>query len=431
MSSTVFALATAPGRAAVAVVRLTGAGVSAAVETLTGRPVPPPRRASLRSLYDGDGARLDDALVTWMPGPDSYTGEDVAELGLHGGPAVVEAVLAALAAQGLRPAEPGEFTRRAFQNGRLDLAQAEAVADLIDAESEAQRRQALGQLQGALSARYADWAQRLTDALAWLEASVDFPDEDLPEAVDARARPPLEAVAEAMRQALSEAARGVQVREGLRIALVGPPNAGKSSLFNALVGRDAAIVTPIPGTTRDVIEARLRLAGHDVLLADTAGDRATDDAIEAEGVRRAQAWAETASLRLHLRAGGDRAGPAGPADWWVRTHVDLDPAPDWPGPVLDLKGGQGVEALRQALAAFVVQATTGADFPAVTRERHRQRLAEAVAHLDRALDRLTEGSAELAAEDVRLSLRAIEAVTGRVDVEQVLDRIFASFCIGK
>ena len=289
MTDTIHALATAPGRAAIAVLRLSGPRAGDVAKALAG-PLPAARRASLRTLRDGGGVALDRGLVLWTPGPASFTGEDAAEFHVHGGRAVVEAVSAALTAAGSRPAEPGEFTRRAFENGKLDLTEAEGVADLVDAETQAQRRQALAQLEGAAARAAAAWRGRLLRALAHLEAAVDFPDEDLPEDVAARARPDLLALRDDLVSAAADR-RGERLREGLRVALVGAPNAGKSSLLNALAGRDAAIVTPTPGTTRDVIEVRVELAGAPALLADTAGLRETQDAIEAEGVRRAAAWA--------------------------------------------------------------------------------------------------------------------------------------------
>ena len=286
MNDTIFALATAPGRAAVAVIRLSGPNSRAALEHLSA-PLPAPRQAAFRRLKRAEEI-LDEALVLWMPGPGSFTGEDSAELHLHGGRASVEAVSDALAAFGLRLAEPGEFARRAFQNGKLDLTQAEAIADLVDAETASQRRQALGQLSGELSARYAEWRQRLIAALARLEAAVDFPDEDLPEALEAEIGPRIRALADDLEAALADDSRGERVREGFRIALVGAPNAGKSSLLNRLAGREAAIVTDRPGTTRDVIEVPAVIEGFKVLYGDMAGIRETDDDIEQEGVRRAR-----------------------------------------------------------------------------------------------------------------------------------------------
>lgn len=428
MTDTIFALATPPGRGAVAVIRLSGPAARAALTGLDLGDLKP-RQASLRRLRDSAGSEIDQALVLWFPGPASFTGEDCAELHLHGGLAVVAAATDALLALGLRLAEPGEFTRRAFQNGKLDLAQAEAVADLVDAETTAQRDQALRQLEGALSRRYETWRDGLIHVLAMLEAAVDFPDEELPEDLANRARPGLEALIADLDAALADGKRGERIRDGFRIALTGEPNAGKSSLFNALVGRDAAIVTPIAGTTRDVIEASLVLGGRKVLIADTAGLRDTDDVIEAEGVARARAWAEGADLTL-LLAPASQSAPAEPGDaWLIRTKADL--AHDVDG--ISVTTGQGLDALRNRLAEAVFAATSGADFPAATQARHRQRLLAAREHLDRALLHLDGGqmAPELASEDVRLAIRALEAVTGRVDVESILDVIFSSFCIGK
>ncbi len=447
MNDTIYAPATGAGRAAVAVIRVSGPRASEAVRDLAGA-VPQPRRAVLRRLTHHEVA-LDDALVIWFEGPASYTGEDSAEFHVHGGRAVVEAVLEALAENGLRLAEPGEFTRRAFENGKLDLTQAEGVADLIDAETEAQRRQALGQLGGALSQRYDAWRALLVQALAMLEAAVDFPDEELPEDVAARARPGLEALETEIAAALEDASRGRRVRDGFRIALVGAPNAGKSTLLNALVERDAAIVTSTPGTTRDIIEVPLTLGGYKTLLADTAGLRETEDAIEAEGVRRARAWAAEADLRLwvidaamfHVKQ-ADEQGVVRPGDWAVINKIDLADgfrleelrkafqARGLKVVELAARKPGGAEQARAALTAHVVDALSGAEFPAATRIRHAESLTDARSYIQRALSDVGL-EVELAAEDVRLAARSLSRITGRIDPEDVLDRVFSSFCIGK
>ncbi|MFT4251962.1 MAG: tRNA uridine-5-carboxymethylaminomethyl(34) synthesis GTPase MnmE [Caulobacter sp.] len=445
MVDTIYAPATAAGRAAVAVIRVSGPASGEAVRALTGN-LPKPRQAVLRTLRH-DGVALDDALVLWFQGPASYTGEDAAEFHVHGGRAVVEALLSALSALGLRLAEPGEFTRRAFQHGKLDLAQAEAVGDLIDAETEGQRKQALGQLGGALGRRYDAWRDLLVQALAMLEAAVDFPDEELPEDVAARARPGLQTLAAEIDAALADVARGRRVRDGFRIALVGAPNAGKSTLLNALAERDAAIVTATPGTTRDVIEVPLVLGGYKALLADTAGIRETADDIEAEGVRRARAWAEDADLRLwvvdasefHVKHSEHHAIIRN-GDWMVVNKTDLV-APTVVAAIRAEAEGlglhvaalsareEGADPIRAVLTDHVVEALSGAEFPAATRIRHAERLGEARAYLGRAL--AEKDDVELAAEDVRLAARALSRITGRIDPEDVLDRVFSSFCIGK
>jgi tRNA modification GTPase len=446
MTDTIFALATAAGRAAVAVVRISGPQSHDIVTALCGRS-PAPRQAVVRKLRYG-GVALDEALVLRFVAPGSYTGEDSAEFHVHGGRAVVEALLKALAELGARLAEPGEFTRRAFENGKLDLAQAEGVADLIDSETEAQRRQALGQVGGALSRRYDRWRDLLVQALAMLEAAVDFPDEDLPEEVAERARPGLRQLGAELDAALSDVSRGRRVRDGFRIALVGAPNAGKSTLLNGLAERDAAIVTDVAGTTRDVIEVPLVLGGFKVLLADTAGLRETSDAIEAEGVRRAKVWAEDADLRLwvvdgfHVKQAEHRPDTIRAGDWLILNKADIadatglaDAADQWAGQGLSVlrltgKSDEGAAALRNALASHVAKALSGAEFPAATRLRHAERLGEAKGYLERALsDAGLE--VELAAEDVRLAARALEKISGRIDPEEVLGRVFSTFCIGK
>lgn len=446
MADTIFALATASGRAAVAVVRISGPDTLRTVEALAGR-APAPRMAALRKLRH-DGVELDEALVLRFEGPASYTGEDSAEFHVHGGRAVVEALLSALSALGLRLAEPGEFTRRAFENGKLDLAQAEGVADLIDAETEAQRRQALGQVGGALSQRYDRWRDLLVQSLAMLEAAVDFPDEDLPEEVAERARPGLRVLAEELDAALADVSRGRRVRDGYRIALVGAPNAGKSTLLNGLVERDAAIVTDTPGTTRDVIEVPLVLGGYRVLVADTAGLRETEDAIEAEGVRRARGWAEEADLRLwvvdgfHVKQLEALEATVRPGDWLILNKADIADTADlvaaearWSEQGLlvfrlSARSEAAVTDLRKRLAGHVSDALSGSEFPAATRLRHAERLSEARGYLARALSEVGL-EVELAAEDVRLAARALEKITGRVDPEDVLGRVFSTFCIGK
>ncbi|WP_304169061.1 tRNA uridine-5-carboxymethylaminomethyl(34) synthesis GTPase MnmE [Phenylobacterium aquaticum] len=445
MTDTIFAPATAPGQAAVAVVRLSGPQTAQALAALAGR-LPRPRMATLRVLKTAGGQPIDQALALWFPAPASYTGEDSAEFHVHGGAAVVAALLQALAAQGLRLAEPGEFTRRAFENGKLDLAQAEGVADLIAAETEAQRRQALDQLDGALGRAQAGWRDALVEALAMFEAAVDFPDEEVPADVASRAGPHLDHLISELEAALQGVQRAERVREGFRIALIGAPNAGKSTLLNALAGRDAAIVTATPGTTRDVIEAHLRLGGYKVVLADTAGQRETEDEIEAEGVRRARAWSQDADLRIWVVDGSGQA-PAPPppglkaGDLCVISKADLPPGAETGRAQLESRALElelhrisaretaDLTALETLLTDHVVAALAGSEPPAATRLRHAALLGEALERLQ--LARRHQDDLELAAEDVRLAGRALDRITGRIHPEDVLDRVFSSFCIGK
>jgi tRNA modification GTPase len=434
MTETIFAPATAAGRAAVAVVRRSGPGTKAAVKALAGD-VPRARRASVRRLKDASGRDIDEALVLWFPGPGSYTGEDAAEFHVHGGQAVIAALVGALSVLGLRLAEPGEFTRRAFENGKLDLAQAEGVADLVEAETDAQRRQALEQLGGRLSEVQARWREALTGALAMFEAAVDFPDEEVPADVASRARPILEGLIAELDAAAADAVRGERVRVGYRIALLGAPNSGKSTLLNALARRDAAIVTATPGTTRDIIEVPLVLGGYKVIVADTAGIRATADEIEAEGVRRAEAWGQGADLRIWLVDGLGDPKPTIPdsiriGDLILLTKRDLGEGhPGLPGSPFTAKSPNDVAWVESLLTEAVVEALSGAEPPAATRLRHRELLAEASERLRHALTQ--DEALELAAEDVRLAARALDRITGRIDPEQVLGRIFSTFCIGK
>ncbi len=442
MTDTIYALASGPGRAGVAVLRVSGPLAGPALDALAGAPRPGPRRAVLRSIGDGGGQEIDRGLVLWFPGPASFTGEDCAEFHVHGGPAVVEALARALSAAGLRPAEAGEFTRRAFANGKMDLTEAEGLADLIDAETEGQRAQALAQMTGALRSVYETWREQLISVLAALEGEIDFPDEDdVPDHLSSTAAAPLSSLAGSLSRHLDDDRRGERVREGFVIALIGAPNAGKSSLLNRLARRDAAIVTAIPGTTRDVVEVRLVLAGFAVILADTAGLREAADEVEAEGVRRALARAEDADLRLALvdvsreTFTADLAAKLRPGDAVIWNKSDLAR----PGGVapeslaafeLSTLTGAGLDALEAWLSAAVTERLSAREAPALSRARHRDGVSRALAHLESAQLRLGDAP-ELAASDVHLALRALESLTGRIDVEDVLDRVFSQFCIGK
>lgn len=435
MIDTIFALATPPGRGAIAVLRLSGPSVEAALTAL-GATRLKPRMASVRDLSHA-GDHIDQALVLRFVAPNSYTGEDAAELHLHGGRAVVEAASRALIALGLRPADPGEFTRRAFQNGRMDLAQAEAVADLIDAETGAQAKQALGQLDGKLSETYAGFRRDLLHALALVEAEIDFPDEEVPDNLARTAGPVLDRLGADLRRAVDTGRRGERVREGYRIVLIGEANAGKSSLFNALVAREAAIVTPIAGTTRDVLDADLVIGGYVVTLSDTAGLRDSDDPVEAEGVRRARMRAERADLRLWVRAPGDPDGVAAAyvkdGDLIVATKSDLGVSLARGGHetlVVSTTTADGLAELRDWIAARLAQDLSGADFPAVTQERHRLRLLEALESVDAARAAL-HVAPEMAGDDLRRAADALARVTGGIGVEDILGEVFSTFCIGK
>lgn len=431
MTDTIFALSSGRPPSGVAVVRLSGAEAAAAVLALSGR-LPPPRLAGYGALRDpSTGEALDRGLVLFFPGPASATGEDVAELHLHGGRAVVAAVLRALSAlPGLRPAEAGEFTRRAHANGKLDLAEVEGLADLVAAESEAQRRQALALASGALSRRVGGWREGLVGALALLEAGIDFSDEgDVSGAVTDEACAILARLAGEMRATLADAGRGERVRDGLVVALAGPPNAGKSTLLNRLAGREAAIVSAVPGTTRDVLEVHLELAGQAVTLLDTAGLRPTEDLVEAEGVRRALARAEGADLVLWLSEAGAEPPPALMGAVRVRTKTDAGGGvPEgWIG--ISAETGQGIEDLVGRIEQ-AAQGLGGGEPALVTRARQRRAMEQAAAHLERALGDFA-GHEELRAEEVRLVMRALDRLIGRVDVEDVLDALFGTFCIGK
>lgn len=438
-TETLFAPASGFGRAAVAVIRLSGPAAREILTTLCGT-LPSPRRLSLRTLRDpADGTELDRALVVWLPGPNTYSGEDMAELHLHGGPAVRMGVLTVLGRMpGCRAAGPGAFTRRAVLNGRMDLAEAEAVADLIDAETEGQRRQALRQLDGTLSRQVAAWRAEAIDCLAAAEAALDFADEgDVDEAgLDAALFGRAAALRDQIATVLRDGRRGERLRDGFTVVLAGAPNAGKSTLLNALSRREVAIVSDTPGTTRDAIEVRLDLGGLPVLLVDTAGLRDAAEPVEAEGIRRTRARIETADLVLALVPPDgpkpDLADPPVPI-LTVSTKSDLlagfqDPRPDG-SLTVSARTGQGLDTLLDAIQAHA-ETGLGQGDALITRARHRSALEACTAHLDR-LCAGVGGPPELVAEDLRLAVRTLGEVAGHVGVEDVLDRLFAGFCIGK
>lgn len=425
-TDTIFALASGAGRAAIAVMRLSGPQSGAVVRALCGS-LPPPRQAALRVVRDGDGEVLDRALVIWFAGPANYTGEDSAELHLHAGAAVIDGVAAALVAAGARPAEPGEFSERAFLNGRIDLLEAEAIADLIAAETAEQRRQALRQMEGALGAIYRGWSERLLVQLARQEAMIDFPDEDIPDSVERAIMAELEGLAEEMRCHLDDGSRGERLRDGLVFAIVGPPNVGKSTLMNVLAGREVAIVSALPGTTRDAIEARVVLGGVPVTLVDTAGLRDAEDAIEAEGIRRARARAREADLVIRVGEGGGGEATETPG-LHVLSKGDVIEHDCSSGLVVSARTGEGIEALRGALAAAARRLANAAGPPSLTRARHRAAVGAALEYIDRSVH---AGVPELRGEDLRMAMQQLGRLTGAVSVEDVLESVFRQFCIGK
>jgi tRNA modification GTPase len=451
---TIFALSSGRPPAAIAVVRVSGPRAGFALQQIIGR-IPQPRRAALARVRDpASGEVIDEALVLWFPGPNSETGEDTAELQVHGGRAVIASLLAALGKlEGLRPAEAGEFTRRAFENGRMDLTAVEGLADLVAAETEVQRRQAFRHLKGLLGERAETWRHRLIEGLAFVEAGIDFSDEDdVPKDMMARALAIVGPLAEEISQAIG-AGQGERLREGLRVAIAGPPNAGKSTLFNRLARREAAIVSPFPGTTRDVLEVHLDLGGYPVTVLDTAGMRETEDPIEREGVRRASEQAAAADLVLWLVDATELDGqiplaveqvsrvPTGSSLWIVVNKMDLLSTPEAAKiesrfdreltiHLLSGRTAVGVDELVHALARFAEQY-----FPSepalVTRERQRRHLQETLLALRGVEQAAAEGREEIVAEQLRLATRALGKLLGRVDVEEILDVIFRDFCIGK
>ncbi|MFZ4531368.1 MAG: tRNA uridine-5-carboxymethylaminomethyl(34) synthesis GTPase MnmE [Alsobacter sp.] len=433
---TIFALATPPGRSAVAILRISGPGSRFVLETICGQ-LPAPREARLRTLRDAEGQDVDRGLVLWFPGPASATGEDCAEFHVHGGRAIVEALLQILVRlPACRPAGPGEFTRRALENGRIDLTQAEAVADLVEAATDAQRIQALRQEGGALRQAVVHWRTLLVEVLAQLGALLDFADEsDVGE--DRTRQVALVTLADlsaSLTAALQSAKRGERLREGFLVVFAGAPNAGKSSLVNAMAGRDIAIVTPHAGTTRDVVTVDIAIAGLPIRLADTAGLRETVDPVEAIGIGRALEQAEAADLTLWLSPDGFvGCGPPGDLVLKVRTQIDSVPERFDDGKAdlaVSALTGEGLDLLRNRMVDLL--GGTQASPSLVTRLRHRLAIVQALDHVQSARDGLTFGRwPELVAEDVRLAVRALDELVGAVGVETVLDRLFAGFCIGK
>jgi tRNA modification GTPase len=449
---TIFALSSGRPPAAVAVVRICGPQAGRALEKLIGR-LPAPRHAALARVRDpADRETIDEALALWFPSPNSETGEDMAEIQVHGGQAVIAALLGALARiEGCRMAEPGEFTRRAFSNGRLDLTEVEGLADLIAAETPAQRRHAYRQLKGLIGDQAEAWRRQIVEALALVEARIDFSDEaDVPEDLVDPALHVAQQLRNMIAAALADGGRGERLRDGLVVAIVGPPNAGKSTLLNRLARREAAIVSPYPGTTRDVIEVHLDLAGYPVTFLDTAGIRESADPVEREGVRRAAARAAAADLVLWVidsQASEPSTGdiletPIKTECWLVRNKIDLAGDKLWIncesqstsyGKELAISAatGAGIEALIGALAAFAQNYFATTESTLVTRARHRHALEETVAALDRASAQGGSGHEELIAEELRAAATRLGRLTGRVDVEDILDVIFRDFCIGK
>lgn len=447
-SDTIYALSTPWGMSGVAVVRVSGPQARAGLAALTGKDAPAARQAHFLKLKDpADQHLIDHALVLAFQGPHSFTGEDIVEYQIHGGVAVINDMLRVLARLPQhRMAEPGEFTRRAFENGKMDLTAAEGIGDLIHAETEAQKEQALAQMEGSLAKLYDEWAHRLTRALAHLEADLDFPDEDLPDGVAHAVTPQLEAFIQQLDAHLQDNRRGERLRDGIHVVVIGAPNAGKSSLVNALAQRDVAIVSEHAGTTRDIIEAHLNIGGFPVILSDTAGLRPDQigsegqDSIEGEGIRRALQRAEQADIRVlvfdaSLLPQMDHHTVKLIGD---HTIVVFNKADQFRGDAaayhahkplwLSTQNGEGLESLTRELLQQMQVMIGKRDTPSLTRARHRTALEDCRVSLVRALQAPLP---ELMAEDVRLALRALGRITGRVDVEDLLDVIFRDFCIGK
>jgi tRNA modification GTPase len=443
MTDTIFALSSAPGKAGVSVVRVSGPKAWDSLSSLITSPSPAPRQAALKRLiHPVSGQTLDHALVIGFKAPSSFTGEDCVEYHLHGSTAVVEAMLAILGKQvGHRLAEPGEFTRRSFENGKCDLTEAEAVADLINAETEAQRLQALSQMEGGLSTLYHGWRGELVKALAYVEAVIDFPDEDVPDSETQKAFPAIEKIIGEIADHLNDNHRGERLRSGIQVAIIGAPNAGKSSLINALARREVAIVSPTAGTTRDVIEAHLDLAGYPVIVADTAGLRSGDldqdahGAIEGEGIRRAITRAQEADICVLVFDGtkplDDNTLSYKNEDSMIVYNKSDEPefSAHQDGIALSVLKNDNLDRFIAALTEKIKTLyASSQNAPTLTRARHRAALEDCHQRL---IQSLQAALPELMAEDLRMATRALGRITGRVDVEDLLDVIFRDFCIGK
>ena len=442
-NETIFALASGAGRAGVSVFRVSGPASADIIQSLTQKPLPQSHDAVLRSFKQANGSLIDEGLLLWMPGPGSFTGEDVAEFHTHGSPAVIELMAEALLAAGARQAGPGEFTRRAFDNGRMDLTEAEGLADLIDAETSGQHQQALRQMQGGLKTLYETWRLHLIDALASIEGEIDFPDEaDVPDVLAHRAYGPIESAKVSMLTALDNVKTGERIRAGIEIAIIGPPNAGKSTLLNWLAGRDAAIVSDIAGTTRDVIDVDMVIGGLAVRLSDTAGLRDSDDIIESEGVRRALNKAKTADIRMAVIDGSDGSKLE---DWsdilkdkdiLLINKSDKDIDENLKPPLIEntykisASTGEGMATFKQALTDLIADRFPISQTAGLTRARHKDCVSRAHEALNRAQTQLVNAP-ELAGDDIRAALHAIKELAGETDIEAVLDKIFSRFCIGK
>jgi tRNA modification GTPase len=435
---TIFALSSGRPPSAIAIVRLSGTRAGAALQTLAGK-LPMPRSATRALLRDPAGDPIDDAVALWFPGPASATGEDVVELHVHGSRAVLATIFAILSTlPGLRPAEPGEFTRRAFENGKIDLTEAEGLDDLIHADTDRQRRQALRQLKGLLGDKVRDWRRQIIEASALIEAGIDFADEgDVPEELMAPALARIRILLGEIETVLTSQGRGERLRDGLTVVIAGPPNVGKSTLINQLVRREVAIVSPHAGTTRDIIEVQLDLDGYPVTVIDTAGIRDTEDPVEQEGVRRARARAADADLVLWLSEhGSDPVDHHGDAPvWMIRNKIDLDGVAgsvEAAGPLfrISAKQGDGIAELIDALVSFARDFFGANEAGLITRERQRRLLEETATALRKSIEAVQLGE-ELAAEELRVAAFALGKLLGRVDVEDLLDVIFREFCIGK
>ncbi|MCQ2914031.1 MAG: tRNA uridine-5-carboxymethylaminomethyl(34) synthesis GTPase MnmE [Alphaproteobacteria bacterium] len=452
MKNTIFAPATAPGKAGVGIIRISGPNAKLVMDKMTNLKNPEPRSAILTKLRTVSGEVIDQPIVIYFPNPNSFTGEDVVELHMHGGRAIIKKTLTELEKlEDFRYAERGEFTRRAVENGKMDLTSAEGMADLIDAETEEQRKQALRQMDGALARIYEDWRADLVHLLAWIEAYIDFPEEEIPDDVASKIVGKIKKLQSALSEHLSDDHRGEILRDGFQICIIGEPNVGKSSLMNKLAQKDVAIVSSVAGTTRDIIEVRLDIRGFPVVIADTAGIRETDEEIEAEGVRRAKKRAQDADLILSVYSAEDFGEELDENNQkniinhfenetnlfrnrnMLRIINKIDKAQKVPSGLIPVsaKTEEGLEELLNIIGDQVERTLNLREEPSLTRLRHRNHLNECLEFLNHSLTKTDLSELELMAEDLRMAMRALGKITGQVQIDELLDIIFSDFCIGK
>ena len=441
----IYALSTGPGISGIAVIRVSGKNTAEVVKKLTGTKLPTPRVANLTKFNKiGTKELIDEGVIIWFPGPNSYTGEDLAEFHVHGSRAVISALHKALSQiKNCRLAEPGEFTKRAFQNGKINLLKAESIADLVSSETEIQRKQALKIMSGKSSDKFNSWREKLLKILSHIEAKIDFPDEDLPNNIIKEIQETSTFVMNEIKKTLNDQKVGERIREGFKIAIVGPTNAGKSSLLNYLSKRDVAIVSEIAGTTRDIIETHLNLDGYPVVVSDTAGIRSSKNEIEKKGIKIALNRAEDADLKLVIVSAKDADFTKVLKDLLNKNAILVVNKSDlikkklnskfkkYEHVLISIKKDLNLNKLISKIKSKLKNQFTSSENILITRERHRQNLKNCVYHLQKFQEKRSAKDFDKAAEDLRLATRHLGMIVGKVDVEELLGSIFNDFCIGK